>query len=592
MTFVDYAVLTGYLLLMVVVGVIYRNKSHDNSDYIRLGGKGTWWLTGLSVFMTSFSVATFTGIAGQAYLAGWSAMSVTWCAALGLFVQAIFIAPWMRQTRAITPGDAIYMRFGRVVEQIFIYVGISGSLFWGGFMLLGLATFTSVLFGIRIEYFILVIGVVIIFYSVSGGSWSVSVTDSLQSFILLPVTVTVAVLCLCKVGGFSGLFEQIHAQNLASDFAFVKPGGYQYTGGSSGKIGAELFTLPWFAAMGLFSILGAANMTTCYRYLATKDGKEASKAAWLAGILLLLGSFIFYIPSIVGRVMYSTDIEALASTDIGNVADGAYAVVALKVLPRGMLGLVLIAMFSASMSSMDSFLTGTAGLITNNIYPPLARRLKWRVLQGSSLMRLTKVVNLLLGAWAIGMAILLMKLGGKEGIFKVMQTIIVLIGAPISTPFVLSFFVNRLPWWGPIVGMVCGWITAVIIWYTSTFHGVAIIWSEQAYLMAAVTIMPTMLTTRFWTSSTTSFRDRVSRFFTTIDTPIDFHAEVGEEDDASQLTIVGVLGMIMGTCLLPLVVVAQSVEGKFAAAFISLFVIGVSSMLFLFGRRRKSKADR
>ncbi|MBN2584228.1 MAG: hypothetical protein JXL80_14290 [Planctomycetes bacterium] len=592
MSYVDYSVLVGYFLMMIVVGLVCRNISKNNSDYIRLGGKGTWWLTGLSVFMQTFSAATFTGNAAQAYLGGWSVMTMSWFGAAGLILQGFLFAPWMRQTRAITPGDAIYLRFGRAVEQIYMYVGVSTSMFWGGFMLLGLATFIYVLLGLPeyyFYYFLIAIGFVIIFYSVSGGSWSVQVTDSLQSFILLPVTLAVAALCLYKVGGLSGLFEKIDAMGLTKDFALIKSMGHQYTG-SKGKIGAELFTLPWVAAMALNTILGAANMGSCYRYLATKDGRESSKAAFLAGGLMILGSFIFYIPAIVSRVLYSTDVEALGG--IGNVADGAYAIASMKVLPRGLVGLVLIAMFSASMSSMDSFLTGTAGLITNNIYPPLARLFRWKELTGRPLMTMTKVFNLLLGIWCIGLAVAMKLLGGNEGIFKVGLTIAVLIGGPVSGPFVVSFFVKRLPSWGPIVGMAVGFTASLIIWILETFFKIPTPWYMQAFIMAAATIIPTVLTRFFWGTTTAEYRQHVDRFFTMIKTPIDFAREVGKEEDVGQLKLVGGLGLIMGAAMTPLIIVARFTEGKIAAAFVSLFVIGVSGFLYLWGRSKHAHGQR
>lgn len=592
MKLTDYLVVGGYLVLMVLVGLIYRNKSQNNSDYIRLGGKGTWWLTGLSVFMQTFSAATFTGNVGQAYLGGWSAMSVTWFAALGLFIQAWLFAPWMRQTRAITPGDAVYLRFGRAVEQVFMYIGTFTSLFWGGFMLLGLAVFVSVLFGVPLWIFILVIGFVIIFYSVSGGSWSVQVTDCLQAFILMPITMAVAGICLWKIGGLQGLFEQIDLKGLTNDFALIKPDGYTYTGGeagpSKGTINPVFFSASWFALTLVNTVLGAANMTSCYRYLACKDGREASRAALLAGTLLLVGSIIFYIPGLVGRLLYSAQVEAV--TGISNIADGAYAVVAMQVLPAGLLGLVLIAMFSATMSSMDSFLTGTAGLITNNIYPPLARKFKWRELSGKSLVRLTQAFTLGLGVWCVALALLLDYFGGGGGVFAIAQTIVIFVAGPVGTPFLLSFFVRRLPSWGPLVGMGCGWIASFTMIVLEKGFGLALPWTTQSIIMTLCTVIPTYLTRFFWHTTKPDFRARVDQFFRQINTPVDFRQEIGKDEDVSQMTTVGGLGIIMGVCMLPLILVGETLEGHLAAAFVSLFVIGVSALLYFWGRRKKGAA--
>ena len=67
-----FAVIGGYLLLLITVGIVFRHFSKDTSDYFRAGGKAAWWLIGGSVFMQGFSAWVFTGAAGAAFRVGWS----------------------------------------------------------------------------------------------------------------------------------------------------------------------------------------------------------------------------------------------------------------------------------------------------------------------------------------------------------------------------------------------------------------------------------------------------------------------------------------------------------------------------------------
>lgn len=588
MSKVDYAAIGGYVLLMIVVGIICRNISGNLSDYIRMGGKSTWWMAGLSVFMASFSAATFTGYAAQAYLAGWSFIINYLMVALMFFIQAAIFAPWMRNTRAVTPLDAIRLRFGPKIEQMVVYIGLPGSFIWSGVFLWTLATFTSTVFGLEVVPVILVVGVVLVFYSVLGGSWSVQITDSLQSFLLLPIVTVMAILALKHVGWVDGLFEQIEAKGLTADFALLKSTGHEYSS-TAAKVKPMFYTWPWLAAAMFNIFMGSANMTSCYRYLSIKTGRDARKAALLAGLLTLMGAFIWGIPSIVGRLAFSAEIEALP---LPAPADGAYAIVAMKLLPAGLLGLVVVAMFSATMSSMDSNLTGTAGLLAKNLYVPLARFLGFKPLEGRRLMMLAKLLNLGLGLWAIFAAYLFYKYGGSFGIFGVMQDILALVGVPLGTPFVVSFFMKRVPKWAPVVGLITGICASV----TMKFGGEAIFgrkpyWHELVFIISAASLIPTILTRFFWSTADQSYRKRVDDFFRIIHTPVNVEKEVGQEVDHSQLKTVGGLGLIMAALLFPLVFFAHTLEGRLAVLAIFGFILIVSGLMYLRGRKAGSLAE-
>lgn len=602
MSAIDYAAIGGYVLLMILVGVICRNISGNISDYIRMGGKSTWWMAGLSVFMASFSAATFTGYAAQAYLAGWSFIINYVMVAMMFFIQAALFAPWMRNTRAITPYDAIRLRFGPKIEQMVVWVGLPGSFIWSGMFLLTLAIFVSTVFGLPIGWVIAGVGVVLVFYSVLGGSWSVQITDSLQSFLLLPIVTVLAFLALKHIGWVDGLFDAIKTQGLTADFALLKPENHVYSS-SAAKVKPMFYTFPWLLAIIFSMSMRSVNMNTCYRYLSIKTGRDARKAALLAGTLTLMGAFIWGLPAMVGRLAFSAEIEALP---LKSPADGAYAITAMKLLPPGLLGLVVVAMFSATMSSMDSNLTGTAGNLTKNLYVPLARRLGFRPLEGRKLLVLAKCLNLLLGLWAIGAAFLFLHFGTSVGIFGIMQEIMVLIGIPLGTPFAISFLMKRVPKWAPVVGLACGALATITLKFSGNFFpwfgydgdiltlfGMdrGLYWHERVFIVTGAALIPTMLTRFFWFTADKDFRTRVDNFFRIIKTPVDVEKEVGKAVDHSQLKTVGGLGLIMGAFLTPLIFVAGTLSGTLAVLFIWGFVVTVSGLMYLKGRKAASLTE-
>jgi len=548
MHIVDFLVIGVYLILMVLIGLKCRNSSKNISDYIRMGNKSTWWLAGCSLFMASFSAATFTGIAGRAFVAGWSPMVTTLCTAFGFFIQAAFLTTILRRTRAITPLDAVRSRFGPVAEQVKVYVSTFSAFFYAGFFLLGFGTFASAVFGIPLWIVIIGMGFVVIFYSVSGGSWSVQITDSLQALILIPVTLGFAILCLIKIGGFSGILEGIEAAGLSADFAFVKPEGHTYI--TPVKVREGNFTLMYIAASVLGAITVSVNISTCHRYLSLRDEKSARNAALLAGSLTVFGCFIWFIPPIVGRLLYADDVLALDT--ISNPADAAYAITAMKILPPGMMGLIFVCMLAATMSSMDGFLTGTAGFIVRNLLQPISRRLGREDPHPLKLLKITKGVNLALGLWGIIMAFILNKVGGDAGMFQVMQTLLTLIGSPVALPFALSLFVRRIPLWGLFSGIGFGICTSIILFYFRS-KGITMEWGYEVFLMTAVCIIPTLISTLFWKHTNPEFRERVDAFFIKIHTPIDANKEVGVSADKALLNTVGTYALTIASLILLLI---------------------------------------
>ena len=580
MHIVDYSVILIYMCLMVLIGIRCRNSSINISDYIRMGNKSTWWMAGFSIFMATFSAATFTGIAGQGFIAGFSVTLVQFFGAMTFFFQAAFMAGMLRRTRAITPMDAVRSRFGPAAEQVKAYVSSFSSFFFGGFFLLGFGTFASGLLGIPLWIIVIGIGIVVVFYSVAGGTWSVQITDSLQAMILIPITIAFSILCLSKVGWFPGLFAGIEAAGLSRDFALLKPDDYTYS--IDLPIRRGNFTPLWAAASVFSAIMAAVNLQTCHRYLSLRDEKDARKAATLAGVLTLLGCLIWFIPVYVGRLMFEAEIASVQG--IPNPADAAYAITAMKLLPPGLLGMIFVCMLSATMSSMDGFLTGTAGFMVRNMFQPLRRALGYKDPSDRGLLTLTKLVNLTLGLWAIVMAFVLNRIGGDTGMFQVMQTLLTLIGAPSSIPFALALFVRRIPLWGLFSGIICGVLTS-ITFFVLREKGITIQWGYEVFIMSATCLLPTIISTFFWKHTNQNFRDHVDRFFTLIRTPVDADTEVGVHVNSDLLKVVGTYALSVGGMLLLLIFWCRDRAEVITLLGICTFILSLGSFMFYKSRQ-------
>ena len=587
---VEYIVIAAYLLLLISIAFAFKKFNKNASDYFRSGCRGMWWIVGSSIFMTSFSAWTFTGAAGVAYKSGWSVMIIFLANSFGFFLNAIFLAPWFRQIRAISSPEVIAMRYGEKTRQFYAWLTVLFQLVLAGIPLYALAIFCSAVFGYDVQKTIIVIGAVVLFYSLLGGSWAVMATDFLQSLVLLPMTILIALLCLKEVGGVSDLFRQIESLGLGKQFQLINNG--EFAGKFIDFSGMWAFGMVLNVAIA-YNSLGAAS-----KYFAVKDGKEARKAAWLACILMLLGSFIWLIPPVVSRVLYSSEVAEIA---IANFAETAYAVAGLKVLPAGMTGLMVVAMFAATMSSMDTGLNRNAAILVNDIYPAFCRLFKSEPMHDKKLLLISQICTLFMGLTTILFA-LYFSSQKNASIFRYMQVFGAVIGAPLAVPMFMGLFIRKSPPWSAIFTIACASASSAAGYFSGSeflqsipFLAHRLNWHTQVFMNLGVGITAFLLTIPFWKYSSQEYQDKINGFFKRMKTPVDFHKEVGESSDYSQLIIMGIFSMIAGSFVCLLIILPGndwSFGGRFGILFVGLFVLIVGSLLYYAGKKGNSSSSK
>lgn len=569
---IEYMVIGAYLAILVTVGFVFRRFNSNVSDYFRSGCKGTWWLVGSSAFMTTFSAFTFTASSGAAFEAGWSVMVIFMGNALGFLLTALFLAPWFRQLRAITAPEVIKMRFGATTQQLYAWMSMGINLLQAGLWLNGAAIFASVVFGYELQTVIIVLGLVVLVYSVSGGSWAVMATDFLQSLILMPLTIVLAILCLLHFGGIGGFFESIKTHNLTEDFAFTnKPGRFPT---------AKDYTVGFAVATLVYKSIGYMTMTQAQKYFGVKDGWSARKAAMLGCVLMLIGMCVWFIPPMTARMLFEP--EVLANTSLPKPAESSYAVTAMRMLPTGMSGLMVVAMFAATMSSMDSGLNRNAAIFTRDAYPALCRLFRIRPMQNArKLFILGQVFSMIFGVTIIGLSLYFAAADGK-GIFEWMLDIGALLAMPMAIPMLMAMFIRRAPWWSAIFS-VC----ITLIPSSLAFFDVGGVWTYQQKIAVgcSVGIGTFLMTMPFWKTASTDYREQVDHFFTTMHTPIDFEKEVGQANDSSQMKIIGGFAAVVGLFICALVILPNPISGRVCILAVGGFVAGVGLLMMWAGVR-------
>lgn len=573
---IEYLVIIGYLMLIIIVGFVFKKFSSNTDDYFKGGCKGTWWLVGSSAFMSAFSAWTFTGAAGIAYESGFSAMFIFFGNVLGFFVNYLFMGPWLRQMRVTTFPEAIASRFGETTRDFYAYYEVPVRILYSAMALYGLGIFCSSVFGYDINHVIVVCGIVVLLYSSTGGRWAVMATDFLQGLILVPLTLLIAYLCLDALGGVDNLFQEIENQGLTEEYSMV----------NSATLFGGAYTWGWASAMMVKQFIVFNSINAAPRYFSVKDGKEAKKAALLCAVLMLLGSFIWFLPPITARLLFSDLVMAM---DIAKPAEASYAIASISLLPVGLIGLVVVAILSATMSSMDTGLNTNVAILLKDIYPKVSRMLRWKPKLESELLSYSKMLTWVMGGLIVSLSLYFAQQDGS-GIFDLMIQVGTLLSTPITIPLMLGLFIRQTPWWSALFSIACALTFSCLAFFEvplsylgfSQAYSDSFEWNfqQQFFGVLGTGIFGFLISILFAPAKDSAHRKMVDKFITNMRTPIDFEKEIGEGNDSSQLTLIGRFGIAVTGFIALMLLIPNPLEGRIIILILAL-IIGIISLLML-----------
>ena len=185
MSWIDWLVMTGTLAAIVGYGV-YRTRRVDNVKSYLLGDRDLKWYTiGLSVMATQASAITFLSTPGQAYNDGLGFAQFYFGLPIAMVVLCVFVLPIYYRLNVYTAYEYLEGRFNLKVRTLTAILFLVQRGLAAGITIYAPAIILSSILGWSLSLTILVIGVVVIFYTVVGGTKAVSVTQKQQMIVIL-----------------------------------------------------------------------------------------------------------------------------------------------------------------------------------------------------------------------------------------------------------------------------------------------------------------------------------------------------------------------------------------------------------------------
>ena len=184
MSEIDWLVLCSTLLFIIIYGV-YKNRRHkDIKDYLKGGNKSSWFTVGISVMATQASAITFLSTPGQAYSEGMGFIQFYFGLPLAMIIICVFFLPIYQKLKVYTAYEFLENRFNLKTRILTASLFLIQRGLAAGITIYAPAIILSVILGWNLKIMVIIIGLLVIFYTLIGGTNAVSLTQKQQMFVI------------------------------------------------------------------------------------------------------------------------------------------------------------------------------------------------------------------------------------------------------------------------------------------------------------------------------------------------------------------------------------------------------------------------
>lgn len=311
MAILDWIVLAGTLLFIVGYGIWKTRGSKSIEDYVR-GGKTKWWTIGLSVMATQASAITFLSTPGQAFHDGMGFVQFYFGLPLAMVVICLVFIPIYHKLKVYTAYEMLEKRFDLKTRALTAILFLIQRGLAAGITIFAPSIILSAVLGWDLRTLNIIIGILVILYTVTGGTKAVNITQKQQMFVIM-------------VGMFFAFFFILGS--LPADISF---GEALKIAGANGKLEILNFNFDtknrytfWSGITGGFFLALAyfgTDQSQVQRYLSGKDIRESQLGLIFNGIFKIPMQFFILLVGVMVFVFYQYNPAPLHFNPSGNEA--------------------------------------------------------------------------------------------------------------------------------------------------------------------------------------------------------------------------------------------------------------------------------
>ncbi|MHC1736804.1 MAG: sodium:solute symporter [Ignavibacteriaceae bacterium] len=358
---IDYVIIAIYLIGIAVWGILSGGKQKTMKDYFLGSDVVPWWAVCFAIVAAETSTLTFISIPGLAYATNLNFLQVTVGYLIGRIAISFLLLPSYFKGELTTAYSFLEIRFGKKTRSfasiVFLFTRVAAD----GVRLFATAIPLKLMLDISYPLAIVIIAVVTLVYTYTGGVKGVIWVDVVQMFVYIGGAIISGIFLLNLLP--EGWTSVVNAASEGNKFNFINLG---FENGLSG-----FFSQPYTLFAGLLggAFLSMASHGTdqliVQRLLATKTLQQGRKAIIGSGVIVI---FQFVIFMIVGLMLYAY------YGPTTHKSDEIFPMFIINVLPSGVTGLIIAGLFAAAMSTLAGSISSLSSSSMMDLYLPFTKK--------------------------------------------------------------------------------------------------------------------------------------------------------------------------------------------------------------------------
>jgi len=296
MELIDWAVMSLTLIFIIVYG-IWKNNSHKNiQDYIRGGNQASWFTVGLSVMATQASAITFLSTPGQAFNDGMGFVQFYFGLPFAMIIICLFFLPVYHRLKVFTAYEFLEKRFDLKTRTLTAALFLVQRGLAAGITIYAPAIILSVVLGWNLKLLVVVIGLLVVFYTLIGGTQAVNVTQKQQMFIIFSGMVAAFIFIVRALPENLTFSNALHLAGINDklnliDFNLDFNNRYNFWSGVTGGL---------FLALSYFG----TDQSQVQRYLSGRSLAESQRGLIMNGFLKIPMQFFILLTGVLVFVFF------------------------------------------------------------------------------------------------------------------------------------------------------------------------------------------------------------------------------------------------------------------------------------------------
>lgn len=358
---VDYSILGIYLVLCVAFGLYHTKKASKNVNEFFLTGRSMpWWLLGTSMAATNFSIDTPLAITKYVFREGIGGVWFFWSSAISTVLVTFFFATLWRRAEVMTDNEIVEHRYsGKPAAFLRVFKGCYFGLLINCFVMgWVLAAFMKVATGLTNLNLPAVVGLAVVltgFYTMASGLYGVLLTDFLQYGIALVGSFLLAYFAVREVGGIDVMMTRLHTEFGAESGVTNFIPNLSESAWMPYSVFLTFILVQWWAHK--YSDGGGKHIQ---RMSAAKNSQHAVWATFFFGMMnYVVQVWPWIITALAALLIYGRDVKDPEMTYVWMIG---------RQMPHGLLGVMVVTLMAAFMSTMSTHLNLGGSYFINDIY--------------------------------------------------------------------------------------------------------------------------------------------------------------------------------------------------------------------------------